>query len=110
MSVLTRRATESWTSLKAVFVNPALRRMQLAWLGSIIGTWAYSVALVVYTYGQGGAAAVGIVGVLRYLSSGVAAPLLGPLSDRFPRRDVMLAADFIRAGAMAAAAFVIAAD
>lgn len=96
--------------MAAVFRNPDLRRIQLAWCGSIIGTWAYSVALAVYAYGQGGATAVGLVGILRFATSGIAAPLLGPLSDRFPRRDVMLAADVVRAAAMAAAAVVITVD
>ena len=50
-------------SLGDVFRNRDLRRLQLAWIGSIIGNWAYLVALVVYAYDQGGPTAVGIVGV-----------------------------------------------
>lgn len=110
MSALTRKATESWASLEAVFVNPNLRRIELAWIGSIVGTWAYAVALVVYAYDKGGAPAVGLVGILRFFSSGIAAPLLGPLADRFPRRDVMLSADLVRAAAMGLAAFLIFTD
>ena len=38
--------------MREVYRNRALRRLQLAWAGSIIGTWAYSVAIVVYAYHQ----------------------------------------------------------
>ena len=37
--------------------EPAPR--QLAWLGSIVGQYAFSVALAVYAYRHGGATAVG---------------------------------------------------
>ena len=49
---------------------PGLRRLQLAWVGSILGTWAYFVALAVYAYDQGGAGAVALVGVLRMVPGG----------------------------------------
>ena len=46
-------------AFREVFGNPGLRRIQLAWAGSIIGTWAYGIAIAVYAYQQGGATAVG---------------------------------------------------
>ena len=49
------------SALREVFRNRALRQLQLAWAGSIIGSWAYTVALVVYAYDQGGASAVALV-------------------------------------------------
>ena len=36
-------------ALRDVFTSPALRRLQLAWIGSILGAWAYIVALGVDT-------------------------------------------------------------
>ena len=51
--------------MREVYRNRSLRRLQLAWGGSIIGTWAYSVALVVYAYQQGGTSAVGSFGGYR---------------------------------------------
>ena len=110
MPIVKRKLNEAGKSLAAVFANRNLRRLQLAWIGSIIGSWAYSVALVVYAYREGGATAVGLVGILRFATSGVAAPLLGPLSDRFPRRDVMIGSDLVRAAAMGAAALMITVD
>jgi hypothetical protein len=35
-------------ALVAVFESPTLRRLQLAWLGSIAGEFAFSVAISVY--------------------------------------------------------------
>ncbi len=50
------RARASLRALGAVLASPRLRRLQLAWVGSILGGWAYLVALGVYAYEQGGAA------------------------------------------------------
>ena len=51
---------ETGGSLKSVFVNRNLRRMQLAFAGSLIGNWAFTTAVSVWAYGEGGAKAVGI--------------------------------------------------
>ncbi len=102
---LRERLRESFGALREVYRNPSLRRLELAWVGSIIGTWAYSIALAVYAYRAGGAADVGLVGLIRWLPSAFAAPLASILGDRYPRVRVMLAADLVRAaglGAMAA--------
>jgi predicted MFS family arabinose efflux permease len=93
-----------------VFANPDLRRLQLAAAGSIIGSWAYAVALAVYAYDVGGAAAVGLVALLRYVPSALASPFTSLLADRYPRVRVMLAADLIRAFAMVIAGGAIALD
>lgn len=45
-------------AFKAIFRNPNLRRLQLAWAGSNLGTWGFGVALAVFAYDRGGAAAV----------------------------------------------------
>ena len=79
--------------MREVLHNRALRRLQLAWAGSIIGSWAYAVALVVYAYSHGGASAVGLVAVIRWVPAAIAAPLAAVLGDRYPRVPVMLGAD-----------------
>jgi len=101
---------ESGRALVEMFRHPGLRRLQLAWVGSILGTWAYFVALAVYAYDQGGAGAVALVSVLRMLPSAILAPFLATLADRFPRRRVMIVSDTLRAAFMLAAAAVIAGD
>jgi MFS family permease len=97
-------------ALAAVFSNPALRRLQLAWIGSILGAWAYIVALGVYAYDQGGPAAVGLVGLIRFLPAAVLAPFTSSLVDRFSRVKVMVWSDVVRAALMIGAAATIAAD
>jgi predicted MFS family arabinose efflux permease len=101
---LRRRLGESGQAFGRAFANPGLRRLQLAWAGSVTGGWAYSVALAVFAYDAGGAAAVGIVGVIRYVPSAIASPFVAVLADRYPRRHVMIASDLARAAALVAAA------
>src|SRR4051794_28306983 len=63
------------------------------------------VTLAVHAYAVGGAAAVGLAALVRMAPAGLAAPLTGLLADRFPRRDVLLAAAALRAALLVAAAF-----
>ena len=104
------RARAAMRALRDVFASPVLRRLQLAWIGSILGGWAYLVALGVYAYDQGGAAAVGLVGLIRLLPAAILAPFTSSLVDRFPRVTVMLWSDAVRCVLMLAAAATIAAD
>lgn len=97
---------DSARSFREVFRNRDLRRLELAWVGSITGEWAFGVALAVLAYEHGGASAVGVVIVARQLTSAVAAPFLALAGDRWPRQRVLLAADLVRAAAMSAAAAV----
>jgi MFS family permease len=93
-----------------VFRNPGLRKVNVALAGSVMGDWAYAVGVSVYAYRQGGAAAVGIYGVVRYLSMALASPFTSMLADRFDRRRVMVVADAARFVLVAVAGLVIAAD
>ena len=81
--------------LRLALATPDLRRLQAAWAAAATGGWAFMVALAVYAYGEGGAAAVGLAALVRMVPAGLAAPLLGKAADRFPRRDVLLASSTI---------------
>jgi MFS family permease len=99
---------ESGVAFREVFANPALRRIELAWAASILGTWAYGIAVVVYAYEQGGPTAVGVVGLARWLAAAAVSPFAALLGDRYDRRWVMVASDLARVvliGAAAAAAY-----
>jgi hypothetical protein len=50
-----------------------------------VGDWAYAIAVAVYAYDQGGPAAVGLLGVVRYVSMALVLPLASTLADRYPR-------------------------
>jgi len=87
---------DSLRAFREVFRNPRLRRLQLAGAGSIVGRFAFSIALAVYAYEQGGAAAVGLVAIIRTIPAAVAAPFASLLGDRYRRDRVMLGADVSR--------------
>jgi MFS family permease len=97
-------------ALRAVFANPRLRRLELALVGSVTGEWAYAIALAVYAFEQGGAGAVGLVGLIRFLPSALAAPFAAVLGDRFSRVRVMVVSDVLRALAMVGAALAVFGD
>jgi MFS family permease len=88
--------------------NPDIRRVELAWGAAITAEWAHFVALGVFAYEQGGAAAVGIAGLVRLLPAAVVAPFAAALGDRFRRERFLLAMALVGSlalGGSAAAAF-----
>lgn len=109
-SELAERLGESKAAMAEVFRNPGLRKINVALAGSVMGDWAYGVAVSVYAYGQGGATAVGVYAVVRYVAMAVAGPFTAVLADRFDRKLVMVLADGVRFVLVAVAALVIAAD
>ena len=110
MSTWGEQIRESRAAIAGVVRNPGLRRLNLALVGSVIGDWAYAVAASVYAYTQGGATAVGVLGVIRYVSVAVVTPFASVLADRHDRRRVMIVADAVRAVLVLAAAAIIEAD
>jgi MFS family permease len=89
--------------------NPNLRRAQLSFFGAWTAEWAFTVALSIVAYRDGGATAVGLVGLLRMVPSAVLAPLLSPFADRGRRERVLVLVSVLRGLATGAAAFVVAA-
>ncbi|MFL5960230.1 MAG: MFS transporter [Gaiellaceae bacterium] len=90
------RYAESLRAFGKVFANPRVRNVQLAGVGSILGTWAYGVALPVYAYHAGGPRAVGVLIFARFVLAALAAPWLGVLADRWSRQRLMVTADLVR--------------
>jgi len=101
------RLRESLRAFGEAFRNPAIRRLELAWAGANLGTWAYSVGVAVFAYEQGGAKAVGIVGFGRWGAAALLSPWLALVADRYPRRRVMVGADTVRVAALALAAAAV---
>src|SRR6188474_1566966 len=94
----------------AVARNPALRRVQLAFLGFNLTEWGIWVAILVFAYERGGASEVALVAVLQLAPAAVVAPLAASFGDRFPRERVLLAAYLLQAAAAAAIAATLLAD
>jgi MFS family permease len=110
VSALRSRVRESTEALAGVFANPGLRRLELGFAGSSIGSYAYSITLAVYAYEDGGATAVGIVFAARMGLSAVIAPFAAGLGDRYPRRAVLLASDLGRTAVVIAIAVAVSAN
>src|SRR5436190_22511557 len=107
---LRQRFAEPVEAFGAIWANRALRRLEYAWVGSVIGTWAFGIALGVYAYRQGGAAAVGLAGVIRTLPTVFFAPFIAALGDKYPRVRVMVASDLLRVLIFVGGAMCICAD
>jgi MFS family permease len=92
------RFAASQQAFRRVFTNRNVRKLQIAAVGSTLGSWAYAVALPVYAFHAGGARAVGLLFFARFLFASLAAPWLGVAADRWSRRRLMLSTDIVRAG------------
>jgi MFS family permease len=104
VEVVRKRIADSASAFRDVVQNESLRRLELAWTASIVGHWAYLVAVSVYAYGVGGEAAVGLIFLLRLVPAALIAPFAGLLADRYRRELVMLASLLVRAVLIGAAA------
>jgi MFS family permease len=99
-------------ALGAAVRNRDVRRAQLAWGAAIVAEWAHFVAFGVFAYEEGGAAAVGIAGLVRLLPAAIVAPFAASLGDRFRRERFLLALSLVGAAGLAgsAAAFFAGAE
>src|SRR5215207_4828630 len=88
-------------------VNRNLRRAQLSFLGAWTAEWAFTVALGIVAYRDGGATAVGLVGLLRMVPSALLAPLIAPLADRGRRERALVLISTVRGVATGGAGFVL---
>ena len=79
-----------------VFANPALRRVFLAFAGSLIGDGVFSLSAIVYVFRHGGTTAVGVLVVVRYVAIATIAPVASTFADQYDRRLVMVVSDVVR--------------
>jgi len=94
----------------AVARNPALRRVELAFLGFNLTEWAIWVAILVFAYGRGGASEVALVAVLQLAPAAVIAPVAASFGDRYPRERVLLVAYLLQAALAGAIAVTLLTD
>jgi MFS family permease len=107
VSALRARLGDSARSFGQVFRNPNIRRIEGAWAASILAHWAYGIALAVFAYRDGGAAAVGLVGLVRFLPSAAASPFTALLGDRYRRERVIVVAELCRAVLLATTTAIV---
>jgi MFS family permease len=108
--VLRDRFGDAAHSFSRVFKNPNIRRLESAWAVSIMTYWAYGIALAVFAYEEGGAAAVGLVGLVRFIPAAIASPFAAMLADRYRRERVILVAELLRASLVALTVVVVVLD
>src|SRR5688500_20382776 len=97
MRTLLSNLAQTARVFRAVFGNPDLRRVELAFVGfnaAELGTW---VAILVFAYQAGGAAAAGAIGVVQLVPATIFAPFASLLGDRYRRERVLLAGYVIQA-------------
>jgi predicted MFS family arabinose efflux permease len=102
-------APSSQRSLRTALATSSLRRLQLAWACSALGSWTLFIALAVYAEQHGGATAVSLAALARMLPAAVAAPLSGLLCDRRAPASILLGGLVTRAILATALAVVAAA-
>jgi MFS family permease len=108
--VLRDRLGDAARSFSRVFGNPNIRRLETAWAVSILTYWSYGIALAVFAYQEGGAAAVGLIGLVRFIPSAFASPFAAMLADRYRRVRVLVVAELLRAGLVGLTVVVIVLD
>nr|MCW2728930.1 transporter [Aeromicrobium sp.] len=110
MSVVESRSRlgEAAAAFTSNWRNHNLRRAQLSFLGAWTAEWAFTVGLGVVAYDDGGAVALGLVGLLRMLPSALLAPVLSPFADRGRRERVLVVVSSLRGIATATAAATVA--
>lgn len=102
------RLGEAAAAFTSNWRNPNLRRAQLSFLGAWTAEWAFTVALGIVAYNDGGALALGLVGLLRMVPSALLAPLLSSFADRGRRERVLVVVSTLRGVATAVAALTLA--
>jgi MFS family permease len=88
-------------ALGAALRNENIRRVEVAWGAAIAAEWAHFVALGIFAYEHGGAASVGLAGLVRLLPAGILAPFAASFGDRFRRERFLLCLALVGAAALA---------
>ncbi|KRF30001.1 hypothetical protein ASG91_03220 [Phycicoccus sp. Soil802] len=94
--MLGQAVRESSTAVRTVFGNRNLRRIMLAFGGSLIGDWAYATAISVWAYSVGGAKVLAVWAVVRFILMAVCTPFASTFVDRYSRKGIMIGVDLAR--------------
>ena len=75
--------------LRAIRSNRQLALLEASWAVVTFARWALMILVALYAYRKGGAAAVGVVAMVRVIPSAFTAPRLALFTDAHSRRDVL---------------------
>jgi MFS family permease len=104
-----KRLAASARTFSTTARNPGLLRAQLAFAATWTAEAAFTVAIGVVAFRDGGAEAVGLVAFVRTIPSALLAPVGAVFADRFPRDRVLVLSCLARSASTGAAAIVLAA-
>jgi MFS family permease len=103
-----RRLGASADAFSSTTGNPSLLRAQLAFAAAWAAEAAFTVAIAVVAFRDGGAAAVGLVAFARIAPAALIAPVGATFADRFARDRVLIWSSLVRSGATGLAAALLA--
>ncbi len=101
------RLAQALAEFRQTARSPNLRRAQLSFGAEFTTYWIVTVALGVLAYQHGGAAAVGIVGLVRMLPAAFLAPPASVVADRYPRNLVLVCVGLVRVVTLGGAALAV---
>jgi MFS family permease len=110
LTSIRRRIADSQRTFGEVLRNRDVRRLEASWAAALTAGWAFSVAIIVYTYDAGGAGLVGVALAIKLVPAAVASAPLATLADRVSRKRVLIGAELGLALSTAVIAILIAAD
>ncbi len=110
MNRVRQRLAEAGRALATNARSRDLRRAQLSFGAAWAAEWAFTVAIGVVAFREGGASAVGLVALLRMVPAALVGPLGATVADRLPRDRVLVVVGTFRAAALAGCAAVVALD
>jgi MFS family permease len=87
-----------------------LRRAQMSFGAAWTSEWALTVGLAIVAFRDGGAAAVGLVALLRLAPGAIAGPFLATIADRVRRERVIVAIGLVRGASIGLMAVLLAVD
>ncbi|MGY2875540.1 MFS family permease [Marmoricola sp. URHA0025 HA25] len=90
--------------------QPDIRRLELGWLLSLAGTFSYTVALLAYSYAEGGANLVAVYGIVSTVPGALLTPMLMSLTGRVGSATMLRSTTAVRTLLVAAAAGLAVAD
>ena len=102
------RAGSAWSAVVDVFGRRQLRAAELAFAWAHLGEWAFTVALAVVAFRDGGASGVGLVAVVRMVPSAIGTPVIIAVADRARRDRVLVVVSAVRVVTIGGAALALA--
>lgn len=84
--LLYEHLAERVEAVRTVLANRSLRHLEMAWAAFNVAEYAFVIALGILAFDRGGAAAVGLMALIRTLPAMAGGPMMAVLTDRLPRQ------------------------